>query len=137
MGLTVVDAGVLIGFLDHDNPHHAAAHRSLTAALASGNRLALPASAFAQVLVGPSRRGKAAIDVVRRLLERVPIDVVPLDEAVALTAADLRAHHPEVKLPDALVIATAITVDADVLLTTDRKWPTRRALGLRAVMTVL
>jgi hypothetical protein len=37
-----------------------------------------------------------------------------------------------VKLPDALVIATAIAVDADLLLTTDRHWPSRTELGLRA-----
>jgi hypothetical protein len=35
----------------------------------------------------------------------------------------LRAEHNSLRLPDALVIATALAVEANVLLTTDRRWP--------------
>lgn len=97
MGLTVVDASVVIGFLDGDE----------------------------------------AVATVRQLIERVPIDVAPLDEVIAATAASLRASHGAVKLPDALVIATAVVMDADRLVTTDRGWPSRHKLGLRAVVTTL
>jgi predicted nucleic acid-binding protein len=67
MGLTVLDAGVLIGFLDGRDAHHAGAHRLLTASLAANDTLALPASALAEVLVGPSRRSTPR----RRPLPRV------------------------------------------------------------------
>ena len=53
----------------------------------------------------------------------------------SLAAAQLRARHPALKLPDALVVATAVTLDADHLVTTDRKWPSRSRLGLRAIIT--
>ena len=43
---------------------------------------------------------------------------------VVTRAAQLRAQHgPRLHLPDALVLATAIQLRADRVLTTDRGWP--------------
>lgn len=132
MGLTVLDAGVLIGFLDGNDAHHAASHAALGEALQRNDRLVLPASALAELLVGPSQTGAAAVTVVRDVIERVPIQVEPLDAEIAVAAAALRARHRSLKLPDALVIATAGHLDADHLITTDRGWPSRGELGSRA-----
>lgn len=137
MGLTVIDAGVLIGFLDRNDAHHDKARRALGEALDRNDRLVLPASALAEALVGPSRRGAGAVSTVRQVIERVPIAIAPLDQDIAAAAAELRAHHRSVKLPDALVIATAVTLDADLLVTTDRNWPPRGKLGIRATITRL
>lgn len=137
MGLTHVDAGVLIGFLDRDDLHHDAARRALSDATSRRDRLALAASAVAECLVGPARRGDAAIAVVRDLLARLPIDIVPLDEDIAVAAARLRAKHRNLKLPDALVIATADVHGADRLITTDRRWPPSRSLRTKAMIEVL
>jgi len=135
MGLTVLDAGVIIGFLDANDGHHAAAHAALSDARSRNDRLAIPASAFAEILVGPSRKGAAAVAAVRDLVDRVPIEVEPLDADVAIAAAALRARHRSLKLPDALVIATASHLDADHLITTDRMWPSRSKLKLRITIT--
>lgn len=137
MGLTVVDAGVLIGFLDGNDVHHAAAFDALSDAVERNDRLVLPASALAEVLVGPHRRGRDAVAAVKEMIARLPIDVAPLDALIAEAAAALRATHSRLKLPDALVLATTSVLDADRLVTTDRGWPTRRTLKLRAAMTVL
>ena len=48
----------------------------------------------------------------------------------------LRDHLPS-DSPDALVIATAVELDADHLLTTDRRWKSLRGLGLRGRLTVV
>ena len=137
MGLTVIDAGVLIGFLDRNDAHHDTAERALHDMVDRNDHIALPASAFAEALVAPSRAGTQAVTTVRDLIRRVPIDIAPLDVDTAATAARLRARHRTIKLPDALVIATAIALDADHLVTTDRKWPTRSKLALRATLTKL
>jgi predicted nucleic acid-binding protein len=137
MGLTVLDAGVVIGFLDANDAHHANAHRALAQGLDRGDRLVLPASAFAEALVGPSRAGTRAVHTVRELVERVPLEVAPLMPNIAVRAAALRASHRALKLPDALVIATAAVLDADHLVTTDRRWPARSRLGVRAAITKL
>jgi predicted nucleic acid-binding protein len=137
MGLTVLDAGVLIGYLDPNDRHHPKAHGALGDALSRNDQVVMPASAFAEALVGPSRSGADAVATVRRLAARLPIVIAPLDEEVAVAAADLRAHHRSLKLPDALVIATAAVLDAGLLVTTDRKWPSQKNLGIRATIMKL
>jgi predicted nucleic acid-binding protein len=137
MGLIHLDAGVVIGFLDADDAHHQAAAQALAASLRSGDRLAVAASAFAECLVGPSRRGERAVATVNDLFERLPIDIVDLDADIARRAATLRAKHASLRLPDALVLATASESSADHLITTDRRWPIARKLGLALAITVL
>ena len=137
MGLIHLDAGVIIGFLDASDAHHQTSRAALAAALQHGDHLALAASALAESLVGPARRGQPAVEAVRHLVERLPISIIPLDIEIATTAARLRAVHRALRLPDALVIATAIEHAADHLVTTDRKWPTAKALKYSGTMTRL
>lgn len=134
MGLTHLDAGVIIGFLDADDSHHDTARAALSNALDHGDRLFMAASALAECLVGPARRSQQAIELVRTVIDRLPVSVVDLDTEIATRAAILRARHRKLKLPDALVIATATTSGADQLITTDRKWPTAKAMKLTVVI---
>ena len=137
MGLTVLDAGVIIGFFDADDFHHRPANAALSDARGRNDRLVLPATAFAVILVGPSRKGPSEVALVREFVARVPIDIEPLDAEVAVAAAGLRARHPSLKLPDALVIATAGYLKADYLITTDRKWPSKSKLKLATTIVEL
>jgi predicted nucleic acid-binding protein len=137
VGLTVLDAGVVIAYLDGTDAHHQSAIAELRRADDDNDQLLVPASALAEALVGPSRLGREAVGVVRRLLDRLPIRVVDLDGDIAEAAASIRAQHRSVKLPDALVIATARHVAADRLVTTDRRWPPASELGLRSTIVEL
>ena len=124
MGLTVLDAGVVIGVLDDTDRHHTGAITSLNEARERGDELALPASAYAECLVSPSRRGTDAVAIVDEFLDSLPVDIAPATRAIAATAASLRAlHGPALRLPDALVVATAMDLKADRIITTDRRWP--------------
>jgi predicted nucleic acid-binding protein len=137
VALIHLDAGVLIGFLDADDAHHPAARAVLAGAVDGADRLAMAASALAEALVGPARRGEEAIDLVADLRLRLPIAIVDLDADIATAAARLRARHRSLRLPDALVIATASVDGADRLVTTDRRWPTAEALHLPGTVQVL
>ena len=137
MGLIHLDAGVVIGFLDADDAHHRSASRALAEFVKAGDHLAMSASAFAECLVGPSRRGPGAVDTVEQLFARLPVRVVELDAGIARLAAALRARHTALRLPDALVIATATNDRAERLVTTDRKWPTARRMGAAFPITHL
>ena len=130
MGLTHLDAGVIIAFLDGADAHHNAARSALSTSLDNAERLAIAASALAECLVGPARQSTKAVELVRTVIDRLPVSVVHLDEEIATQAAMLRARHRSLKLPDALVIATAEHSSADRLITTDRKWPTAKAMKL-------
>ena len=124
MGLTVLDAGVVISLLDAADAHHAAAVSSIRIARDRGDVLVLPGSAYAECLVSPHRRGPDAVAVVDRLLDALPARVEPADRLIAAAAAALRAKHgTALRLPDALVIATALVLEADRILATDAGWP--------------
>ena len=130
MGLIHLDAGVIIGFLDAQDAHHDAARATLTDALGNGDRLGLASSTLAECLVGAARTSEEAVSVVRRALDRLPAAVVDLNAEIATEAAFLRARHRSLRLPDALVIATAQIARADRLVTTDGRWPTAEVMML-------
>jgi len=111
MGLTVIDAGILIGFFDASDAHHLGAKRELANAQQRGDQIAIPASALAEALVSPSRHGESSVTAILEFIERLPVVVAELDIDTAVVAARLRARHGQkVKLPDALVIATPSTL---------------------------
>jgi predicted nucleic acid-binding protein len=126
VAIVVLDASVVIALLDARDAHHAAAVTAI--GQARREDLVLPASAYAEVLVDPWRRGQDAVAVVRRFVTDLGIRIEPLRADVAERAARLRADHATLRLPDALVLATADALAATVL-TCDRAWPrvSRRA----------
>jgi predicted nucleic acid-binding protein len=134
MGLIHLDAGVIIGFLNRSDVHHQPSWAVLAEALSGGDRLAMAASAFAEILVGPARRGEAEILIVQTLMDRLPIAIIDINGEIATVAARLRSKHPVLRPPDALVIATAVVDSADQLVTTDKKWPTASALQMEPVL---
>jgi uncharacterized protein (DUF1778 family) len=66
---------------------------------------------------------------VDRFINALPARVEPATRAIGAAAASLRASHgPSFRLPDALVVATAVVLGADRIITTDAHWP---ALAVR------
>ncbi|MBI2763314.1 MAG: PIN domain-containing protein [Chloroflexi bacterium] len=122
MAATVLDAGVLIAFMDRSDIHHLAA-RSAIPAPATQDAFVLPASASAEILVLPSRLGGEAVQRTDDLLDTLPARVEPISRRIAAAAAGLKARCGRALKPDALVIATAHAVVADRILTTDQRWP--------------
>jgi predicted nucleic acid-binding protein len=137
MGVTVLDAGVVIAGLDADDAHSTAAGDALSAARNRGDSFVVPASAYAEILVRPASRGAATLARVDAALDAMAITIADADREIARRAAILRARHSSLRLPDALVIATAVDLEADHLLTTDRRWKALRGLGLRGRLTVV
>ncbi len=124
MALIVLDAGVVIALLDASDTHHRAAKRALADARTAGASFVLPASAYAEVLVAPNDKGQEAVTKAEGFVDALPATVEPATRQVAGQAALLRARHgARLRLPDALVVATAIVLHADRILTTDAGWP--------------
>lgn len=124
MDLTVLDAGVLIAVLDADDVHHDHARKAIAAMRDRGDRLVVPASAYAEILVAPLRESRAKGDAVDVFVDALPAEVEPATRAIASLAAELRARHgTRLRLPDALVVATAINLRAARVVTTDARWP--------------
>lgn len=122
--MIVLDAGVVIAVLDTNDVHHQAARQALSATLLDATELVLPASAYAEVLVAPCRADATAVATVDAFVDGLPARIEPTSRAIAASAAALRARHgTSLRLPDALVIATAEVLRAERVLTTDARWP--------------
>ena len=120
MALTVLDASVVIAFRDPADALHeraVAAFRTFNA-----DTFVLPASVYAEVLVGPLRSGPAAVNSLEEFISDFGMQIAPLTAEVANRAALLRAKNSSLRLPDAFVLATGEAFDAAVVLTGDRAW---------------
>lgn len=113
MGALILDASVLIGLLDTADAHHALAVDDVEQADLAGTRMLAPASAYSEALVSFARakRGKDARDAIAAM----GISVTPLTAAIAEHAAELRARYDRLRLPDAIVLATARELDGRLL----------------------
>ena len=90
------------------------------------------------MLVYPSEQSPEDAETARRLLARLAVGVVSLDEEIAVETAGLLAvHSSRLSFPDAMVVATAIILDADRLVTTDRRWPHAVAMGFDGELVVV
>lgn len=136
MALTVFDAGIVIASFESENVHHERAAAAVGATIERGDAMFLPASAYAELMVRPAAGGDSLLARADGAIDELGIIVVPADRDIARQAAQLRAKHRSLRLPDALVIATAITLDAEHLLTTDRAWKRLRNLGVRGLTVV-
>jgi predicted nucleic acid-binding protein len=114
----ILDASVLIGLLDTADDHHDRAVDDVEAADREGQQLLLAASAYSETLVAFARARR--LDEARQAIAAMGITVVPQTDAIAERAAELRARHNRLRLPDAIVLATAQEMGAS-LLSYDRK----------------
>jgi predicted nucleic acid-binding protein len=120
VAITVLDASVVIAFRDPADALHAravAAFRTFKA-----DEFVLPASVYAEVLVGPIRKGPPAVNSLEEFINDFGMQIAPLTADVASRAAVLRATNPSLRLPDAFVLATGEALDPAVVLTGDRAW---------------
>ena len=120
MALVVLDASVVIAFLDPDDALHDAAVEALTEH--QHDELLIPTSAYAEIMVAPHRRGTEAVAGVEAFITDFAIRLEALTPTVARAAAGLRSASRSLRLPDALVLATADELEADVVLAGDESW---------------
>ena len=120
MALVVLDASVVIAFLDPDDALHHAAVKALTEYQHA--ELLIPTSAYAEILVAPYRVGGEAVTEVEAFLSDFGVRLQPITAEVARVAARLRSSSRGLRLPDALVLATADELEAATVLTGDESW---------------
>jgi len=82
--------------------------------------LLIPITAFSETIVAPYRRSRRDGQRAEAALTALG-NLVDVTRDIASRAAQLRATR-QIKLPDALILATAMQVVADQILTLDRRW---------------
>ncbi|MFI4990859.1 MAG: type II toxin-antitoxin system VapC family toxin [Solirubrobacterales bacterium] len=118
MEALILDASVLIGLLDSADTHHDRAIDDVEAADRDGRQLLLPASAYSETLVAFARARR--LEEARRAITAMGITIVSLTDTIAERAAELRVRHTRLRLPDAIVLATAQEMRGS-LLSYDRR----------------
>ncbi len=113
MAALILDASVLIGLLDAGDAHHEQAVEDVDQADSGGTALLAPASAYSEALVAFARANRVAD--ARYAIGAMGITVVPMNQAIAERAAEIRARNERLRLPDAIVLATARELSADLL----------------------
>jgi predicted nucleic acid-binding protein len=129
-----LDSDVVIGFLDRQDALHDAADAAVRE-FARGKRLVASVVTYAEVMTG-ARLGHHNEDDVAGFFRGLLSAVLPVDVAVADMAADLQSRFKSLRMPDALILATAETDPAVDLIVTGGEQLTKVS-GLRVEVRLL
>jgi predicted nucleic acid-binding protein len=124
----LIDSCVVLSYLAGEESTSLLATELFDSLVATGrNPASLSMVTVGEILVRPFRRGLAAVAVAEGFLRHfADMRLVEVSYAVAREAARLRALT-DLPMPDALIVSSALMIDADVLLTNDRTWRPRLA----------
>jgi predicted nucleic acid-binding protein len=117
--VSVLDASVLIALLDESDVGRPVA-RAAVGQSKEDHDLLIPVTAFSESIVAPYRRSRRDGQRAEAALTALG-GLVDVTREIACRAAQLRATR-QLKLPDALILATAMQVAADQILTLDPRW---------------
>lgn len=113
--MIVLDASVLIAYLDNEDRHHVAAEALLAEAI--NDDLGANSLTLAEVLVVPAQGGR--LDLVRAVLHDLEVAELPFPADTAVKLAQLRANTG-LKMPDCCVLLAAEAEGAGVACIDDR-----------------
>jgi predicted nucleic acid-binding protein len=134
VGLILLDSTVIVGFLDVDDALHEVTVAKLKEVVGSHPLVASTVS-YVEVMTGVSLGHHPQKDV-ERFFDVLIRDLLPIDRPVAARAAELRGKRISLRLPDALILATAdLHEDVDSVLCADTEWP--KVKGLHCAVELL
>jgi predicted nucleic acid-binding protein len=114
----LLDADVLIGALDRDDPHHRQARQLFTRWRQRQATPLISVVNLTEVLIAPAGDG-TKLSAAREAIAALGVTVHHPNEAIGVEAARLRHRHP-ISLPDAYCLATARHTSS-TLVSFDRK----------------
>jgi predicted nucleic acid-binding protein len=129
--VVLLDSAAVAGFLDRDDAFHAAADARIRE-LAGRDTLVVSVITYAELLTGAGL-GHHEQSAVAGFFSQLIDEVYSVDRAVAEGAARLRSQTRSLKMPDALILATA-ELHADLVLTGDADW---RGVGIASRVELL
>jgi predicted nucleic acid-binding protein len=119
--VALLDSVTVAGFLDRDDAFHPSADARVRA-LAGRETLVASVITYAELLTGAGL-GHHDKSAVRGFFANLIDEIHSVDVAIAERAAQLRSGTTSLKMPDALILATADVRHADLVVTGDDRWP--------------
>jgi predicted nucleic acid-binding protein len=130
----VLDSDAVVGFLDRNDALHDAADAAIRD-LVGRERLLVSVVTYAEVLTG-ARLGHHDERQVKGFFRDLISEVLPVDVDVADAAADLRSRRKSLRMPDAMILATAeIQPEVGLVVTGDLQ--VSKVAGLRCHVQLL
>lgn len=130
----VLDSDAVVGFLDRDDALHIAADAAIREVIGQ-HRILVSAVTYAEVLTG-ARLGHHDEGAVGGFFAELTSAVLRVDVAVADRAAELRSRFRSLRMPDALILASADT-EADVQLIVTGDQQMAKVSGLSCAVRLL
>jgi predicted nucleic acid-binding protein len=103
----------VIALLSAADAHHQQAVAEFSGAADRNDELSMASSAYSEIMVHALRQQRG--DFVDQLVDRLRIEIVSVDRDIGRRAAELRAEHRRLRLPDALILATTQIREAELL----------------------
>lgn len=130
----ILDSNAVIGFLDRGDALHDSAASAMRK-LIPRQRLFVSVVTYAEVLTG-AKLGHQDEGHIRGFFSDLISAVLPVDLSTGDKAAEIRARSKNLRMPDALILATAETdPEVDLLLSGDTR--ATRVPGLRCRVELL
>lgn len=123
--MIVLDASVLIAYLDGRDEHHGRAEALLSREI--DDDFAASCVTLAETLVAPAWSGR--LDTARETLRALEIRELPLPAGASVMLAELRAHT-NLKMRDCSVLLAAAEADARIASFDDRRLTVAASRGL-------
>lgn len=121
----LLDTNAFIYFLDGEKPYYDVLLPVFRRVQAGDLSIIVSAMTEAELLVRPERtKNDTARERIADLLSESGIYVVGVDRKIARRAAVIRANT-RLKLPDAIIVATALETDCEAVVGNDGEWATR------------
>jgi len=128
--LILLDSTIIVGFLDADDALHEIAVTRLRE-IVGNHPLAASVISYAELMTGLSL-GHHSHERVDRFFDALVKDLLPVDREVAARAATLRGKRISLRMPDALILATAdLHEDIDTIVCADDDWPKVKGLSCK------
>jgi predicted nucleic acid-binding protein len=128
--LILLDSTVIVGFLDADDALHEVSVARIRE-IVGDHPLLASAVSYAEVMTGVSLGHHPKQDV-ERFFDVVIKELLPVDRPVAARAAELRGKRTSLKMPDALILATAdLDEEIETVLCADEEWSKVKGLSCR------
>lgn len=116
----VLDSDAVVGFLDRSDALHGAADEAIRD-LAGDHHLLVSTVTYAEILTG-ARLGRHDEEEVRGFFFELTSGILSVDVEIAERAAEIRGRLRSLRMPDALILATAdIAPEVELVLTGDKQ----------------
>ncbi len=126
----ILDSDAVVGFLDRNDALHDAADRAIRD-LIGDHHLLVSTVTYAEVLTG-ARLGRHDETQARGFFFELCAGILSVDVEIAEKASELRARLRFLRMPDALILATAdIAPEVELVLTGDKQMERVSGLACR------